>query len=420
MAWGKGLLLGLAIAASACGGGATPPTPPVTTITWLASSITEGPNDLRQALVDAFENANPTIRVDLEAGSSNTDALREQLQHAVQAGHGGPDVYLGDVTWPAMFGHDGLAVPLSDHLPATFWKRFPDALVGSATYRGKTYAAPFFTDQGLLYYRKDLVPNPPTTWEQLQAQATALQRKGLVKYGFAWQGNAYEGLSCVWTELMSDAGGLALDPTGSRSVIDSTQSLRALEFLRGLVQSGVAPPDVNTFEEGQVTSEFDALQVAFARGWPSTYANARAAGILARVGVAPLPTFAGGAATGASTIGGWGLFVDPHTAHLRAALTFIDWMTDVDAQDILAADYQYIAANAAVRMDPSVFARSPILLAASQTRPISRPDDTPAYPQVSAAIYMNVNKALTGATSPEQALQEADRQIDRALSRAAG
>jgi multiple sugar transport system substrate-binding protein len=418
MAWGRGPVLhvGLAIVLAACGGGPVPPNPAVTTITWLASSITGGPDDPRQALIDAFQYANPTIRVELEAGSNNTDALRDELRTAIRDGTGDPDVFLGDVVWPAMFGHDGLALSISDHLPPAFWKRFPSTFVQSATYRGRTYAAPFFSDQGLLYYRKDLVPTPSTTWEQLVDEATALQRSGLVKYGFAWQGNAYEGLSCVWTELLSDAGGQVLDAGGTRSVMDSPQSLRALQFLRGLVTSGVAPPGVTTFQENQVTDAFDSLQVAFVRAWPATYANARSAGVLDKVGIAPLPTFDGSPLAGASTTGGWGLFINPHTRHLEAALAFIDWMTDMDAQDILAADYQLIAANSSVRMDQSVATRSPVLLAASRTRQVSRPANTPAYPGVSKAIYVNVNEALTGSRTPAQALQAADQQIDSALS----
>jgi multiple sugar transport system substrate-binding protein len=44
-------------------------------------------------------------------------------------------------------------------------------------------------------------------------------------------------------------------------------------------------------------------------------------------------------------------------------------------------------------------------------RPVS-----PVYPQISQAIYKNVNAALGGKTSPEEALKNGQRQIEQALS----
>ena len=70
MAWGKArvFLVGLVVSMAGFASGAAAPASPVTTITWLASSITGTPNDPRQALIDAFEYANPDIKVELPRG----------------------------------------------------------------------------------------------------------------------------------------------------------------------------------------------------------------------------------------------------------------------------------------------------------------------------------------------------------------
>ena len=47
----------------------------------------------------------------------------------------------------------------------------------------------------------------------------------------------------------------------------------------------------------------------------------------------------------------------------------------------------------------------------AEARPVS-----PVYPQISQAIYKNVNEALAGRTSPEQALKTAQEQITQALA----
>jgi multiple sugar transport system substrate-binding protein len=40
---------------------------------------------------------------------------------------------------------------------------------------------------------------------------------------------------------------------------------------------------------------------------------------------------------------------------------------------------------------------------------------SPVYPQISQAIYKNVNLALSGETSPEEAIKQAHEDIEQAL-----
>jgi hypothetical protein len=47
---------------------------------------------------------------------------------------------------------------------------------------------------------------------------------------------------------------------------------------------------------------------------------------------------------------------------------------------------------------------------------IHRGVDEPVYPQISQATYKNVNQALAGQMSPEDALAAADEQINQALA----
>jgi multiple sugar transport system substrate-binding protein len=44
-------------------------------------------------------------------------------------------------------------------------------------------------------------------------------------------------------------------------------------------------------------------------------------------------------------------------------------------------------------------------------RPVS-----PVYPQISQAVYNNVNAALAGQTSPEEALKNGQKEIEQALN----
>lgn len=400
------------------------------TIVWLVGpTVGTATDDVRQVLADAFEKAYPSINIELETGPDNTDSLRSLIARQLSARSPTPDVYDGDVVWPYAFAHDGYALPLSKYLPRSFWNVFGTSGIGSGatmvramTYRGAIYGVPEFVDEGFLYYRKDLLARvglkPPRTWEQLVSDATILKRDHL-PYQFVWQGNNYEGLTCVWYEFMADAFG-ELPPGASPAAdLDSPQSLKALDFLRSLIDDGISPRNVDTFEETEADIAFDSGQAAFMRGWDESYSTAISAAStldVGQVGVELPPAFQPGSGPGWSTLGGWGLFINPHTRNLQAALTFVKWMAGLQAQWILATQYSEIPANASVRDNPAVISHSPVLQAAADARVVSRPSDVVDYPQISEAIHANIYAALPGPGSagenPCIALIRAARALD--------
>ncbi len=388
------------------------------TVVWAASPIAQ--TGIRKTLISEFEKTHPNIKVQLVELPNNTDTNRQSLATEIGGGATTPDVYMGDVIWPAQFGQNQLAVPLNKYLPSSFFNRFASGLVQGASYKGNVYGAPLFVDSGFLYYRKDLLQKaglqPPQSWEQLMSDAQTLQKKGLVKYGFVWQGAPYEGLTCDFMEYLTDAGGQVLNSQG-QPTIDSPQAQKAVSFMKSLITSGVSPKAEVTFQEAQSMNVFDQGNAAFLRNWDYAWSNSQNPAdskVVGKVGVEPLPTFGG--PNGHATIGGWDLYVNPHTKNLNASLEFINWMTGVQAQTILATKYSEIPTNAAVQNDPQVKKVNPVLNIVSQVKLVSRPSQTPSYPQVSQAIYTNVNQALSGGTSVSAALKKAQQQIQSAVS----
>ena len=240
---------------------------------------------------------------------------------------------MGDVIWPAQFGAHQLAVPLSDYLPKSYFDQFAPGLVQGASYKGKVYGSPLFEDQGFLYYRKDLLDKAhlpvPKTWEQLESDSTKLVKAGDVKYGFVFQGASYEGLTCNFMEYLASAGGTATNSDFTKATLDSAAANKAVTFMRSLVTSGATPAAVTTFQEPQAMSTFANGQAAFLRNWDYAYADAQtpaSSKVVGKVGVAPLPTFAGQAYPGYSNIGGWNMYINPHSKSVPADLAFIKFM----------------------------------------------------------------------------------------------
>ncbi|HWN62170.1 MAG TPA: ABC transporter substrate-binding protein, partial [Streptosporangiaceae bacterium] len=394
-------------------------------ITWWASPINTSGKDVRQVLITDFEAQYPNIHVSLTSAPTDTDTNRATLATDISGGAATPDVFMGDVIWPAQFGAHQLAVPLSNYLPASYWAQFAPGLVAGASYKGQVYGSPMFEDQGFLYYRKDLLTKEhlpvPTTWEQVMSESETLQKAGLVKYGFVFQGASYEGLTCNYMEYLTSAGGTATNASYTSANLDSAASVKAVTFMRSLITSGVSPAAVTTFQEAQSMSTFAAGQAAFLRNWDYAYADSQVPGTftVGKVGVAPMPTFAGQSAPGYSNIGGWNLYINPHSKNIAADLTFIKWMSSTKAQDVLSIQYSEIPTVQSVRTSPAVLALNPVLATVPKTKLVPRPAGTPNYPQLSTAIYQNVNSALAGSTSPSAAMSAAQSAANTALSSSA-
>ncbi len=427
-----------AVALAACGSSGAPSTSSSSgatgsttsgTIVWSASPITgTGANDTRTVLINAFEKAYPKIHVTLVSASTDTDTNRATLATTISGGSATPDVFMGDVIWPAQFGAHQLAVPLSKYLPQSYFAQFAPGLIQGATYKGQVYGSPLFEDQGFLYYRKDLLAkynmSVPTTWEQLESDAKTIQAKAGIKYGFVWEGSSYEGLTCNFMEYLTDAGGTVTNAGYTSATLDSPAAIKAATFMRSLVTSGVTPAAVTTFQEPQAMNVFAAGQSVFLRNWDYgySYATTPATSKLttSQVGVAPLPTFAGQSYPGYSNIGGWNMYINPHSKHIGLDLTFIKWLASNQAQGILATKYSEIPTTTAVRDSQSVINLNPVLAIVGKTRLVPRPAGTPNYPALSTAIYTNVNAILAGSVSPAAGLASAQSQAASALSSTSG
>ena len=126
-----------------------------------------------------------------------------------------------DVIWPGDLANNLLDLYQFDGVKEAVASHFP-AIVENNTVDGKLVGIPWFTDAGLLYYRTDLLEKygydgPPATWTELEDMAKTIQEGERADnpdfWGFVWQGNAYEGLTCDALEwIKSNGGGSIVEP----------------------------------------------------------------------------------------------------------------------------------------------------------------------------------------------------------------
>src|SRR5690606_37868009 len=140
------------------------------------------------------------------------------------------------------------------------YEYFP-RIVENNTVGDKLVGIPWFTDAGLMYYRTDLLEKygyegPPTTWSEFEEMANTIQEGERAEnpdfWGYTWQGNAYEGLTCNALEWqVSNGGGFIIEEgdDGSPTVtVNTPQVVAAMEMAAGWVGT-ISPEGVTTYLE---------------------------------------------------------------------------------------------------------------------------------------------------------------------------
>src|ERR687890_2298872 len=117
-------------------------------------------------LIEKWNAAHPNEKVTFKEQTDQADQQHDDIVQHFQAKDASYDVVDVDVVWTAEFAAKGWLQPLKDKM-AFDTSAMLKPTVDSATYKGTLYAAPQTSDGGLLYYRKDLVPNAPKTWDEM-------------------------------------------------------------------------------------------------------------------------------------------------------------------------------------------------------------------------------------------------------------
>ncbi len=385
------------------------PAAPATTLT-LAQFKPRNPA-LEDRLLREFERRNPGVTVAVKELPAASDTQHQQYVTWLAARDPSVDVYLIDVIWPAEFAAAGWILPLDDRWPAEARADFLRGPLDAVTYQGKIYAVPRFTEAGMLYYRRDLVPQPPATWADLVRLAKAHAKPGLA--GYVFQGQQYEGLTVNLLELVWAHGGDLL--RDGRVVIDEPPAVRGLGVLVELMRSGAAPPGNTTYIEATSLHEFTEGRAVFHRNW--AYAWAIASGpeskVKGKFGVAPLPRGEPGAEPVAA-LGGWNLAISRFSRQPDLAWRLIEYLTSPEVQKAKALEEGRLPTRRALYRDPEILARHPHF---ESVRPVvegarARPSH-PVYPAMSTVLSTYASRALVGTMPPDEALRAAAAEIRR-------
>lgn len=362
-----------------------------------------------------------TVKV-VSTPNSATDRLA-LYQQLLAAGSDAVDVFQVDITWAGTLGSD--MIDLSKYVPKSVLAADFPRIVEADTWHGKLVALPWFTDAGILYYRKDLLQKyqlkPPQTWQQLARDALVIQQgeraAGRARFwGYVFQGQAYEGLTCNALEWVASYGGGTFVASDGKITANNPNAVKAIAWAASTVGK-IAPEGVLNYQEEEARGVFQSGNAAFMRNWPYAWALVQSGGspVHDKVGVEQLPSGTVGGPH-VATLGGWNLAVSRYSHHPAEAASLAQFMTSYEQQRYRAIHGAFNPTIPALYHDPDVLKANPFYarLFPTISGALARPSNVTGrrYSRASAAIFDSVHSVLAGSVSAEAAMRELAHRLD--------
>jgi multiple sugar transport system substrate-binding protein len=362
-------------------------------------------------LLDKWNAAHPDEQVTFEEQTDQADQQHDDLVQNFQAKNENYDVVSVDVVWTAEFAARGWLQPLEGDM-AIETDGMLEPTIEAGTYQDKLYTAPVSSDGGILYYRKDLVPEAPKTWDEMMDMCSIAKENNIGCY--SGQFKQYEGLTVNASEAINSAGGSVLGDDGKPN-LTTPEAEEGLNNLVDAFKNGNIPAEAITYQEEESRRAFQEGKLLFLRNWPYVYNLATTEGssqVKDVLGMAALP---GKDGPGASSLGGHNAAISVYSKNKATARDFVKFLIEEEQQKFFATQGSLAPVLGDLYEDQELVSKLPYLpvLKTSIENAVPRPV-TPFYPAVTQAIQENSYAALKGEKSARQALDDMQKSIESA------
>ena len=333
------------------------------------------------------------------------------------------DVILIDLIWVTDFIKKKIIEPLPAQLENNVREGIVPEIYTSFIYGKKIWAVPFHADFQLLYVNSNILAEagfnkPPATLEELVSMAEVVRNKNLLLYPIFDSWNRQEALVCEFTWLTGAYGG-KLNSEDGRIVVNSHQSLKALEYMVFLLNNNLINPYSLQADEVFSSEVFLSEDCAFTTNWTFLLEQARKTGLPVKdhwePALIPVSKYVlkQGKRRTASISGFEGLGVMTNSVNKDEAWSFIEFLSSPDFQQ-KHLDYMSVWKNVwymkkTVENDPYIGLKE------EQIKGVVNRPSAVNYKEISGIIQKWIYDALQGNTSPKDALANAQKEIDRAV-----
>jgi len=386
---------------------------------WYALGGRNG--EIIQEMVKKFNDSQKDIVVKASYQGSYYENHSKVLA-AVSAGNQ-PDVTMVEVGSIGAFADAKVLEELEPYTNGAEKKYIP-GLLGNSYWKDKLYAIPFNRSTPLLYLNRDMLkaagldPEGPKTWEELRQYAKTLTKKEGDKtatYGFSTAIDIW-----FYEALVFQSGGSILTEDNKALAINSEAGKAPIEFWTSMLKEGImkAPP-------GEKYNAWDVAKQDFLNGqvgmiFTST-GDLRGLKENAKfdVGAAFMPANKSyGAPTGGANLV---ILAKSSDEEKKAAWEFINWMTDT-AQTVpfsLESGYMPVTTEAVESAEmKAAYEKEPnFQVAVKQLEYASPRPMVPGYKELQEVIMTEIQRAVLGQATVDEALQKADEKGQKLLKK---
>ncbi len=374
--------------------------------------------DMITKLVDDFNQQHPNIKVNAVIQPSY-DEYKTLLQTSLLSGTT-PDVAAVDLIWvPGLVKSNALA-PLDSYIQSDSSFDLADFYTLLAEYDvmgGKRYALPVSANNMQLIWNKDLFvkagldpETPPKTWDEMQTMAEKCSdpTNGVIGFEFYTQPTG-EGITWQFQVWLWAAGGQFLNADNTKAAFNTPEGLKALTYVSNMLagHGSVAGP-WGAFGDQKACMQLDGSWLfGYRKDAPFKW------------GIAPVTYPEGGQTT--SNIGGEHLIMFQNSKNKAAVWEFMKYMTSTEVQLQWDEATGFLPVRKAVGDNPDylkwINETEPRMLPFAQGMQYahSRPA-TPLYNEISDAFSREIQKAMLGQASPQDALAAAEKAVNNVLS----
>jgi multiple sugar transport system substrate-binding protein len=332
------------------------------------------------------------------------DQQRELLARRLAAEDSDIDLMTLDIPWTAEFAE-------AEWVREWAGERGQQALEGrlegpaeTVQYQDRIWATPFTSNAQMLFYRKDLIDDPPETWDEMIDMAKEMDTTVSV------QGARYEGLTVWVNSLVASDGGTIIGEDGEPTLGPST--VRAAEIVRA-VGTEVPAPGLSNLREDTANFAFQDGSANFQLNYSFIYpAAAEVEGLQEKIGWARWPAVKEGEPSHV-TLGGFNIAVSQYSDNAELAYEAAECLAAPEQQGTITGLGGLAPTTETLYDDEEVRKALPFADLMRETiddgapRPVS-----PAYSDISLAIQKSFHPPAS--VDPETIVDQLRDRLDKA------
>ena len=355
--------------------------------------------------IEAFKKANPNIKIDLiGAGWEDFPKMINMIKS-----NNAPDIMLTGSRRLKQLINMKAIEPLDFYLKSDKKEQYIESVLKTGNVENKQYGLPIGFSSRALYYRKDLIKNPPKNWDDLIKISKEVEKEHPNMKGFAIAGNNSDSTVDQLFNYFYQNEANAYDENG-KPVINSPKAVEALSFFTDLYKKYNVvknPVDVN---RGDFSNLFKNEQIAmFISGpWEKNAMKLEPNNPKTPYGVALLPK---GKVFGQTLVTD-SITISSSSNHKEDAFKFIDFMSSFERQNKFDEAVGFFPIFKEEQKDKRY--QTDFLKPFVEMIKYGKPEPQPSvWEDFQNTVVKAIQKSLLGESTPKEALDEAQKQLEQ-------